>query len=160
MASLPALLTNMCMFLSVCSRYWAHCRTDASEDRSRDTTTTWPASSTSLVSRRMSSAACSAFCWSRHAMMTRAPAVGNGTGKCWDVCRSCILSRFYSICDLPSLTERPQVVFSLQIQSKDKRQKKKVCKAWQKQQTKIMADPSLHLRVRGFLLFSKKYMIW
>jgi len=133
MASLPALLTNMCMFLSVCSRYWAHCRTDASEDRSRDTTTTWPASSTSLVSRRMSSAACSAFCWSRHAMMTRAPAVGNGTGKCWDVCRSCILSRFYSICDLPSLTERPQVVWFFTNPVKRQETEKKVCKTWQKQ---------------------------
>jgi hypothetical protein len=76
-AALPALLTSMLMARSVRRRCWTHCRTEASEARSSDTTTTWPAPSTSFVSRRMWSAASSAFFRSRHAMITRAPAVGN-----------------------------------------------------------------------------------
>jgi hypothetical protein len=171
MISLPALLTRMFMFRSVRSRCWAHWRIDASEDRSRDTTTTWPTPSTSLVSSRMSSAACSAFFSSRQAMMTRAPAVGNGTRKCREGLGSCSLSRFYSIstcelCDLPSLTDRLQVVLFftnlVKRQETEKKSVKLIRTGDASSFTKIRADTSIsQLRVTRFLLLSKNYdIIW
>ena len=75
LSPLPALFTSIWICLSVRNRCCAHCRTEASDAKSSFTTTNWPATSVSFVSRRMSAAASSVFFRSLHAMMTRAPVV-------------------------------------------------------------------------------------
>jgi hypothetical protein len=75
LSPLPALLTSISICLSVLSRFCAHCRTEASDDKSNFTTTNWPTPSMSLVSCRISAAASSAFFRSLHAAITRAPFV-------------------------------------------------------------------------------------